>query len=217
MKKTLLFCFVTFFLGVLAANADDISGKYYGDLTVTGVPAEPVKANIYVSVETGGTYTLSVKNFEFNTIPVGDLNVTGVTRTNEDGVVQLAKEGSSAGPAELGFPTLIYLDSAAIENGELYLKLTVKTADETPLVVVEFDGTLQTTKMNSTIDNSLSIYFSNDVITLNGLDNENYTIYSINGAAIQNGKVQNGQIEINSITTGSYILSVNNRTAKFVK
>lgn len=83
-------------------NAEKIAGTYTGTITVTqddgsqlGDPMEDQK--IYIMATGDNTVTLELKDFQFGTIPVGDLKVPGVV-VKDNGEVN----GSATGVPIMG-------------------------------------------------------------------------------------------------------------------
>lgn len=233
MKKTLLFCAITLLAFSAKANIqNDISGKYSGNLiatvTITGEPEEiSINTNVYIIKQTDEKYTIQLDDIVIPEITtLSDLKIVDTERNDLAGVAILSRKGAIPGPSVeamgIQIATSIYLNDAKIGEGQLILTARINGKasifpKEMEVATIAFNGTIGTTGISNTIDNTLSIYFSNDVITLEGFDSDNYAIYSLNGSVIQTGKVQNGKIETNSIPAGAYILNVNNKTTKFIK
>jgi len=153
MKSKIYLIVAVFFAAAFTANAQKIAGTYNGEMIVEVLVPEPGEISIpgqdIIITNEGGTYSLSVLNFSFGDIQLGNLNVTGISATEEGGVVTLSKDGMSAGPEieDLGgLATLIAFNSASINAGILTLDLSVYLdAPEIPLEAaqvanVNFEG-----------------------------------------------------------------------------
>ena len=82
-------------INVTAVFGDDNFPKAYtDDLTVTfmGDTSAPQPTTIFVETQADGKYTLSLKNFKFGTMGVGNVVLTDVEGTDNGGVVNLSAE-----------------------------------------------------------------------------------------------------------------------------
>lgn len=229
MTKKLLFCLSILCFLSFSAKADDITGTYKGNLNVTldGSELPELPNTEIVLSKTAGTdtYSLSIIDFRFMQIEIGDLTVDGITRTNEGAnAVSLSKDELSAGPivqlAEGGPKVQTYIEFtySAITDGELSLELDIKGEDKaTSIVLVEFEGTKQASGLLNPKNNSLAICVSPDFSTITTQQSGNYTIFNTTGATIQSGSIQDGTIGIADLKTGIYLIKINNRIAKFMK
>jgi len=236
MKKNVLTFFAVLLAATLCASAQtNIAGTYKGTLTVTVLMGDAdsdsfENTKIIVTEELGGTYKLSVLNFIFADIVIGDLDVTGISASEENGEVILSKAGSSVGPlVDIGpitVNTFIYLNSASISSeGQLILSLSVtgnsefmEEGEEEPVADVEFTGDI-TTGIFSPKAETIAIYptIVDEVITVTGFETANYAIYTQNGALVKAGNVNNGIINAANLGTGIYFLNINGASAKFIK
>ena len=132
MIKKLLFSLSALCIFTFSANAQDITGTYQGLLKVSFDDSEIENTKITLAKEAGDTYALSIKDFMFGDMLIGDLNVGGITVTEEAGAYILSKTGASTGPegnvAGVDLNTTIYFadDETTIYEGTLVLKLAVK-------------------------------------------------------------------------------------------
>lgn len=228
MIKKLLFCLSALCIFTFSAQAQDIAGTYQGLLKVSfGDGSEIPDTKITLTKEAGDTYELSIKDFVFAGILIGDLNVGGITATQEAGAYTLSKEGASTGPVVnvngANVNTNIYFTDASVYEGNLILKLNVKgysefSPNEEHLTDVEFDGNKIVTGVRDTEKNSPKVYLSTDFNTLqvSGADS-NYTIYNAAGVTVKSGNVENSAISISDLATGIYLVKINNSVSKFIK
>ena len=85
-------------LGVINVTAvfgdDNFPKAYTDDLTVTfmGEASAPQPTTIFVETQADGKYTLSLNNFKFGTMGVGNVVLTDVEGTDNGGVVNLSAE-----------------------------------------------------------------------------------------------------------------------------
>ena len=82
-------------INVTAVFGDDNFPKAYtDDLTATfmGEASAPQPTTIFVETQADGKYTLSLKNFKFGTMGVGNVVLTDVEGTDNGGVVNLSAE-----------------------------------------------------------------------------------------------------------------------------
>lgn len=228
MTRKLLIGLVSLLTISFSAFADDITGIYVGTLHVSfGGGTDMENTEIYLEKD-GDNYKLSVKNFEFGGKVIGDLDVPGITRSEEAGIVVLSKEGSSPGPVvELvgNLNTFIYFTSATIDNGELELELKVNGKNteaeagtpETFITNVTFKGQKTTSGVSSFKAEPLNITVASGIISINKADNTSYVIYNISGSVAQSGVINENRIDATDLRNGIYILSVNGKAIKFVK
>lgn len=233
MTKKLLTCLFAFCAISFATYAqDDITGTYTGTLDVTvhitGEPekADPITSSILLSKEeNSATYTLSIKDFYFDETPVGDLNVSGITKEEDSGYIALIKTDYSTVDIPGLMIVYIYLDGGYIEgNGKLEeLALSVFSAPKgevSSMLVAEvlFSGDKQTSGLFNPKNSSLAIQVSSDFNTISTLEqNGAYAIFSTTGAVVQSGNIESGIIRISDLKTGIYLVKVNDNIAKFIK
>ena len=239
MKKNVFTFFAVLLAATLCASAQiNVAGTYKGLLEVEVllggddiVPFE--NTNVIITGEDGGTFKLSVLNFVFpiegiGDIEIGNLDVTGLSASEEEGVITLSKSGASNGPnvpmGDLALYTFIYVNSASIENGNLKLNLSVTAhISQTPELAepaanVTFEGNYVTGIFSPKAE-TIAIYptIVDEVITVAGLESADYAIYAQNGALVKAGKINNGTINVANLGTGIYFLNINGASAKFIK
>lgn len=224
MKKKLLTCLVALLTVSFSAFAQesDIAGTYTGTLNVSLTDTDMENTNIFLEKGEGETYNLSVKDFEFMGEVIGDLVVTGISKSEKAGIIVLSKEEASNGPTVdlngVSLKTLISFNAATIADGELELDLTVNGEGmEKPITDVTFKGSKPTTGLSTTDAEPMNIAVYGGTLTITQADNAEYTIYSASGSGVQAGVIENSNINISNLPTGIYILSVNGNAIKFAK
>jgi hypothetical protein len=229
--RTLFSVFAALFVISLSAHAQtNITGTYIGELFVTMDESTLSDVSIYLIQEEGSnTYALSIKDFVFGELPIGDLDVTGISAEENDGIITLTKDGYSDGPTvdvpNISIPvsTRIYLQEATITNDQLTFVLTVNgmIGQEIPLTNVSFTGEKDTRTgiFSAKADKALAIFPSlvEDVIRIQGLTNGRYAIYNLSGSMQQSGITGKGEINVSALSTGLYLIAVDGKTAKFIK
>ncbi|NDV46657.1 T9SS C-terminal target domain-containing protein [Paludibacter sp. 221] len=231
MKKILLICLSALCFLSFDIKAEDISGTYRGNLTVVLDNEVLPNTDITLSKEQDGdTYSLSIKNFNFKGLPLGDLKVGGITRSNDaNGMVDLSKAGYSDGPKVAlieglpAEPTYIFFTSASILNGNLELRLDIQgdpvttPTEDTRITLVDFVGDKIATGISTPKNNPLTIYLPNPSTLQIPEGNGNYTIYSTCGAEVQSGIIENNTVDIANLKSGIYIIKTDKQVAKFIK
>ena len=241
MKKNVLITLMALFAISFTANAD-ITGIYIDDLNVTITAGEeqetlvlPTISDQEITLEAGesNTYILKLEDFEILVEPedpyaepmyIGDIIFDEIIATeNADGSVTLTRPaGETPGPIVYEvIETFIELVSGSISpDGEMLLHLTVR--------VPEFPGGMTVTVLFGSEPTNLVpvfsdkkalkiIYTTANEITVQGADNENYTIYNAKGMVVNSGKLTNATVNISALVGGIYILNVNGASAKFIK
>ena len=226
MKKKLLACLSALLLCSLSTKADDIVGIYNGELSVSLTEDNIPNTEIILSKDNGeDTYSLSIQDFNFMGMPIGDLTVGGITRTNEGNMVSLSKAGFSAGPtveiAGTSVESYILLTHSVIDNGEFELELDIKTEDQdqaTHITFVTFLGNKRSSYLFNPKNDSFAIRISSDFKTISTTEQSgSYIIFSTTGASVQSGEIENGNITVASLKAGIYIVKTNKGIAKFIK
>jgi hypothetical protein len=225
MMTKLLTVLVALFAISLSANAQtDITGTYTGVITVSMDGSTVSDVPISLTQEAGGTYAFSLKDFSFMGIAVGDIDLTGVTGVEEAGVVTLSREGSIAGPTVplmgIEIPTTISLTSASVVENQLSFVLNVSAmGGAVPVTDVTFTGEKTTTGIQviQTAGKALVVYptLAKEVINVQGAGR--YAIYGQNGSTVKSGVIGKGEINVSSLPAGLYFITVDGKTAKFIK
>lgn len=121
--------------------AAQIAGTYNGDLYVDLVE-EPVKQDIVITKKSAETIDLSLSNFSFGGMPVGDIKIE-TTVSGSDGVIKLADKKTSMSLAGETINADVELTSASVKDNKLVLKIKVTNItnfDENFVISVDFSG-----------------------------------------------------------------------------
>jgi len=222
------------FAAIFTANAQ-IAGTYNGTMNVEVLfPAPDVvqipNQDIIITEEAGGLVKLSILNFSFMGLELGNLDVAGIGTATYDGkIVGLEKEGFSAGPVveDLGgLGTLIKLNSASVSNtGALTLDLSVYldvldllSLEEANVANVTFTGN-RAVGINSPKAEKIAIYsnlVANEIV-IEGVKNVGYSVFNPSGILVKQGKLTTANINVSDLNAGLYILNINGITTTFIK
>lgn len=227
MMKKLLVTMCVAVAMLATADAQDVSGAYAGDLTIVITMSEeayePVVSTdtIYLEdPEADGLYDMSIKNFSFETLTLGDLLIEDVASAVADGVVTLTKEGTVAGPTVGGqIPTTITLGETTVTDDKLALALSVDVPMMTMTVAVSFEGTKVTDGGQSGIaslvaDQAEITVWGNEMMVRGAAE---YTIYNTAGVPVQQGVADGSIISLDNLGGGIYLVKAGNRIEKFIK
>ena len=117
-----------------AVDVTPIVGEYDSnlDITVGGTDAPATRSYINLAAgEAVGTVDLTIKDFVFSEIEVGDVNLTGVAvALLEDGSYELSLDEPQTLMLDVfgtgtPLPLTVTLNAAKVENGDLYASLTI--------------------------------------------------------------------------------------------
>ena len=228
MKKLLTSLFVAGAM-IATANAQDVSGTYAGTLKVDlGGTVTTQQDTIYLEdPEADGLYKVSIKDFSFMGLPIGDLEVTDIaSAVGEDGTVTLTKEGEVAGPTvelmpgQPGMPTTITFGETTVKESVLSLNLSVSVAGGAMTVAVSFEGMKVTEDGDETgiasiaADKTEIAVWGNEMLVRGAAE---YTIYNTAGVAVQQGVVDGNVISLDNLGGGIYLVKAGNHIEKFIK
>ena len=226
MMKKLLATMCVAAAMLATANAQDVSGTYAGTLNVdlgTGVPT-PQQDTIYLEdPESDGLYNVSIKDFSFGGIYIGDLEVTEIASSvGENDTIVLTKEGTVEGPTvelspEVVLPTTITFGKTTVKDDVLNLTLSVDA--QLMDVAVSFEGTKVTDGGQSGIaslvaDQAEITVWGNEMMVRGAAE---YTIYNTAGVPVQQGVVDGNVISLDNLGGGIYLVKAGNRIEKFIK
>ena len=234
MKLKIFSFLAVFFAAAFIANTQEIAGTYKGTMTVDVVAPMPdvvsfPNQDILITEEEGGLVKLSILDFSFSILELGNLEVSGISTENNGGTITLFKEGWSDGPAvDLGggpgseIQTLIMLKSASI-TGEGVLELDLRVDLYIPDILQEnvanvtFGG--NHVGIFSPKAEKIAIYptLATDVIVVEGFENADYSIFNQSGILVKQGKLSAEKINVSSLNSGVYILNINGASTLFIK
>jgi len=236
MKLKFFSFLAVFFAAAFTANAQEIAGTYNGTMTIEVVIPEPnvetlPNQNILITEEGGGLVKLSILNFSFLGLDLGNLEVAGISTTNNDGTITLSKGGFSDGPAvDLGggpgseILTLIKLNSAGITSGILTLDLSVYLdfpeipIEEANVANVSFVGDQILGILSPKVE-QITVYptVASNEITVTGFENAAFSVFNQSGVLVKQGKLSAKTINISALNAGVYILNINGASVLFIK
>jgi len=236
MKLKIFSFLAVFFAAAFTANAQSIAGTYSGLMIVEVIIPDSAEVhfpnqNIIITDEEGGLVKLSILNFSFLELELGNLDVTGISTATNGGVTTLSKEGWSDGPAvDLGtgpgneLPTIIMLNSAGVTSeGVLTLDLSVDLY--VPEIVrynvanVTFNGSAIPAGIFSPNANRINIYsnVAAGEIVVEGFENADFSIFNLSGVLVKQGNLSTETINVSALNSGAYILNVNGASALFIR
>jgi hypothetical protein len=242
MKSKIYSFLLAFFAVTFTVNAQNIAGTYTGTMTVEVVVPVPDEVefpnqDIVIAEEDGGLFKLSILDFSFFGLELGNLEVAGISaEPNFIGRIILSKEGWSEGPAvDLGggpgseIGTIIMLNYGEVTDwGVLTLDLSVDLYADTGgdegvlqanVANVTFTGNITPSGISSPKAETISVYptVATDVITVEGFENADYSIFNLNGISVKKGRLTTETINVSVLNTGIYFLNINGESAIFIK
>lgn len=123
MKK--IFTFITMAVMAMTAMAED----YKGAMTIQLGDGEPMEQESTISVtESEGKYTLSLADFSFEGMPLGDITLEDLDNKATDGTIHLSGESTVEIPLFPGTPLPITLDATIDKRNVLTAKLAIDVA-----------------------------------------------------------------------------------------
>lgn len=123
-----------------------IVGEYESNLAinVNGTDAPATRSNISLAAgEAAGTVDLTIKDFEFSGLQLGDITLTGVAvALGEDGIYTLSLDEPQTLMLDIlgngnKMPVDVTLNTAKVENGDLYASLFISALSGAINVTVE--------------------------------------------------------------------------------
>lgn len=129
-----------------AVDVTPIVGTYDSNLAinVSGTDAPATRSNISLAAgEAAGTVDLTIKDFEFSGLQLGDITLTGVAvALGEDGIYTLSLDEPQTLMLDIlgngnKMPVDVTLNTAKVENGDLYASLFISALSGAINVTVE--------------------------------------------------------------------------------
>lgn len=137
---------IQFAVPVPAVDVTPIVGEYGSNLAinVNGTDAPATRSNISLAAgEAAGTVDLTIKDFEFSGLQLGDITLTGVAvALGEDGIYTLSLDEPQTLMLDIlgngnKMPVDVTLNTAKVENGDLYASLFISALSGAINVTVE--------------------------------------------------------------------------------
>jgi len=233
MKLKFFSFLAVFFAAAFTANAQSVAGTYNGLMVVEVVVPAPDEVeipnqNVIITNDGNDLVKLSILNFSFFGLELGDLEVAGISTATNNGVTTLSKEGWSDGPvvdlegSEIA--TIIMLNSAGVTSKgvltlDLSVDLYVPEIIQENVANVTFNGNMIPTGIFSPNANRISI-FSNTAtgeIVVEGFENADYSIFNLSGVLVKQGNLKTETINVSALNAGIYILNINGASALFIR
>ena len=216
-------------------------GTYVTSGATIYVPADAESGDAYplsisLKAQSSDRVLLSIKNFTYgegdDALVIGDIDVV-LAASEADGVVTLSnvnlegETGPNAETAGVPISTKIFVQgvSQIVKDEQNILLLDLKIdgtiietgdpmADVARVEVTDAVFTPATSVKENTV---LSVYPTVATSVVNVPENGEFVIYSYAGSAVKSGVVSNGSISVSDLAVGNYIVSVNGKSARFVK
>lgn len=230
MKKILFSVMAAMVSMASMAALSDYDGTYVTDAAIIAyyAPTEGSQNSpltVKVQALDATSVKLSIANFSFNKLDVGDIEATlTATADGADGY-ELSTPVKIDGPyiTSLDIHTkleVISTASALYEDGvkKMDLKLNVYEEDgATKVADVTFSGAVFVPATSVKENKALSVYPTVATSVVNVPENGEFTIYSLAGSSVKSGVVSNGSVSVADLAAGNYVISVNGKNARFIK
>ena len=238
MKKILFSVMAAMVSMASMAALSDYDGTYVTSGATIYVPAgnatgESYALNISLQAQSSDRVKLSIKNFSYGPLVIGDIDVV-LAASEADGVVTLSnvdavngETGPNAETAGVPISTKIFVQGTSqIVKGEpnillLDLKIDgtiIETGAAMPNVArVEVTDAVFTPTTSVKENKALSVYPTVATSVVNVPENGEFTIYSLAGSSVKSGVVSNGSVSVADLAAGNYVISVNGKNARFIK
>lgn len=186
-------------------------------------------STLSIGVEADGAnkVNLSIKDFSFKGINVGDIEAALTADADGEGGYELSTATARiAGPTieNMSMSTEIEIISDAsalyVEGGKkkMDLKLNVYEAgEEAKVASVTISGAEFNVATSVKENKALSVYPTVATSVINVPENGEFTIYSLAGSSVKSGVVSNGTVSVADLAAGNYVISVNGKNARFIK
>lgn len=220
------------------AALSDYDGTYVTSGATIYVPAgnatgESYALNISLQAKSSERVQLSIKNFSYGPLVIGDIDVV-LAASEADGVVTLSnvdavngETGPNAETAGVPISTKIFVQGTSqIVKGEPNILLLDLKIDGTIIATgmampdvarVEVTDAVFTPTTSVKENKALSVYPTVATSVVNVPENGEFTIYSLAGSSVKSGVVSNGSVSVADLAAGNYVISVNGKNARFIK
>lgn len=201
MRKNLLLLLFS----VMACVAGAQTTRTYTDklvVTIDGESTEPMDATILLEETVDGTYNLSLQNFYLvsgdDALPVGNINVTGLTTTGEGSYKTIAADQviqiTPGEPEDAGWvgPML----------GDVPIKLAGKLTDEKLYCAIDID-------MSESLGQVIAVVFGSDML-VDGIrpvpqTNGAVDVYTLKGVCVRRGVAEASALK--GLRRGVYVVN----------
>jgi hypothetical protein len=224
MKTKLLFlsALFVFSFSAFAGTSSDLSGSYEGMLIVEDDPDNPTMTEdtLMLALQADGTYTLSIIDFSYGFLPIGDIVVDSIEVIPVLGGDSLTREGTIAGPTVMGiYSTEITFEEGTVYSGILGLEISVYVPGMNQTIPVAFlGGKIVSGNTEAQIENvGIIPSLATESIRVQAEAGSNYVIYSIAGSAVKSGVLNDEEIDISALPSGTYFFITGRKSAKFIK
>ena len=205
--------------GTYVTNAATIA--YYAPSTGSQV------STLSIGVEADGAnkVNLSIKDFSFNGMNIGDIEAALTAAEDGEGGYVLSTPAKVEGPyiTALDYETELEVVSVASglynEGGkkmDLQLNVYIK-GSSSKIADVTFSEAVFTPTTSVKENKALSVYPTVATSVINVPENGEFTIYSLAGSSVKSGVVSNGSVSVADLAAGNYVISVNGKNARFIK
>ena len=238
MKKILFSVMAAMVSMASMAALSDYDGTYVTSGATIYVPAgnatgESYALNISLQAKSSERVQLSIKNFSYGPLVIGDIDVV-LAASEADGVVTLSnvdavngETGPNAETAGVPISTKIFVQGTSqIVKGEPNILLLDLKIDGTIIATgmampdvarVEVTDAVFTPTTSVKENKALSVYPTVATSVVNVPENGEFTIYSLAGSSVKSGVVSNGSVSVADLAAGNYVISVNGKNARFIK
>lgn len=226
MKK--IFTFITMAVMAMTAMAED----YNGALRISLGGSDPMEQEGVISVtENEGKYTLSLKDFPFGDLPVGNIVLEDIENTStEEGVVVLKHNGTISIDLMPGVPLPISLEATIDKNNLLTAHISITSVPGVNTVEVDFvppvvytgvlnlmgtslPAKIEVLKVNGTYTLTLKDFMSFGDIKMDGMENtsteEGTVALTYDGGIPVNGYDEDLPVILNATIDKADVLNAN--------
>ena len=230
MKKILFSVMAAMVSMASMAALSDFDGTYSADNATIAyytpsVSSQNSSLNVGVEALNEASVKLSIKDFSFNGMNIGDIEATLTAAADGADGYELSTPVKIDGPhiKTLDIHTkleVISTASALYDDGvkKMDLKLNVYEEDgATKVADVTFSGAVFVPVTSVKENKALSVYPTVATSVVNVPENGEFTIYSLAGSSVKSGVVSNGSVSVADLAAGNYVISVNGKNARFIK
>ncbi len=218
----------------MASMADvalsDYDGTYETDAATIAYYAPSTGSQVStlsIGVEADGAdkVNLSIKDFSFNGMNIGDIEAALTADADGEGGYVLSTPTKIEGPyiTALDYETELEVVSVASglynEGGkkmDLQLNVYIK-GSSSKIADVTFSGAELAPATSVKENTVLSVYPTVATSVINVPENGEFAIYSLAGSSVKSGVVSNGSVSVADLAAGNYVISVNGKNARFIK